>query len=254
MKKYITFIFLLLVTTIFLLSRQSKNEDFTNNNIETLAIMLQTSAGSVSYEKSSSGEWPTGDYVFNSERSYCENGSSIMWDSTNNMPVITTRYADKCFIYFDIQSESYVYWSTTEGGSGTIYAADAYPSGAKDSYTSLGLSQPGKFIKTTLNGGNATKHEACLYYNNNIFCLEANYWTGTIGTQSETEGINTKNKLKDDMETALGTSATSCTSDTTTARCFFDSGMCNVNFDGRGYCSVSSNLCHVSANDTAYCN
>ena len=63
--------------------------------------MLEDGVGTKSYEKSSVGTWPSNAYVFNEERSYCENGGSITWDDNERIASLETRYAEKCFVYFD---------------------------------------------------------------------------------------------------------------------------------------------------------
>ena len=68
---------------------------------ELLSMMLETSAGSGEYQKTSASAWPTEGYVFNETLSKCEKGSSLSWDSTKNKVVMMGNVSDKCYVYFD---------------------------------------------------------------------------------------------------------------------------------------------------------
>ena len=99
------------------------------------------------------------------------------------------------------------------------------------------------------------EHEACLYYNNHEFCFGANYWEGTIGVNDSAAGLATKNKLQADMETALGTSASGCSSLGSHASCNFGDFDCRAESDGYVSCRsyVSNARCGVRSDGTAYC-
>ncbi len=105
------------------------------------------------------------------------------------------------------------------------------------------------YIKTT------TEHQVCLYYNNHEFCLNANYWEGTIGVNDSAAGIATMNKLKAEMEIALGTSASSCESGGDSAFCDFGDFYCGANSYGGLSCvsTVSDALCGVYPGGPAVC-
>ena len=51
-------------------------------------MMLETASGSGEYEKTTASEWPTEGYVFNTELSRCENGSTLSCDDENNRSVM----------------------------------------------------------------------------------------------------------------------------------------------------------------------
>ena len=68
---------------------------------ETISMMLETASGSGEYEKTTASEWPTEGYVFNTELSRCENGSTLSWDAENNKVVMSGNVSDKCYVYFD---------------------------------------------------------------------------------------------------------------------------------------------------------
>lgn len=89
------------------------NSMFINKNIENtdiniakeykneLSMMLETASGSGEYEKTTASEWPTDGYIFNTELSKCENGSTLSWDAENNKVVMSGNTSDKCYVYFD---------------------------------------------------------------------------------------------------------------------------------------------------------
>ena len=153
-------------------------------------------------------------------------------------------------------AETYKYWNYGSIGSSATIAANALPAGGVlTTYTSYAA--PKSWIRSTVNGsGTVTKHESCLYYNSKLFCLGANYWTGTIGTTNITEGTNTMNKLKTAMEAALGTTATSCTSNSVSTNCYFGSASfarCYANYAGDVYCNDDSRFARVYSDGRAYC-
>ena len=55
---------------------------------QTISIMLETASESGEYEKTTASKWPTEGYVFNTELSRCENGSTLSWDDENNRSVM----------------------------------------------------------------------------------------------------------------------------------------------------------------------
>ena len=99
--------------------------------------------------------------------------------------------------------------------------------------------------------------EACLYYNNNEFCLGPNYWveTGNGNAQHESaeNGIATKNKLQTAMETTLGTQADSCYSYSNSADCHFGDFNCRAAADGSVYCGDDSGYCEVNGDGSSVC-
>ena len=81
------------------------SETYENKNIKNdsnmLSMMLETSAGSGEYKKTSASAWPMEGYVFNENLSRCEQGSSLSWDSTKNTVIMKGNITDKCYVYFD---------------------------------------------------------------------------------------------------------------------------------------------------------
>ena len=100
------------IITIFSLFFVNKSI-FINKNIENtdyniikehkneLSMMLETASGSGEYEKTTASGWPTDGYIFNTELSRCENGSTLSWDAENNKVVMSGNTSDKCYVYFD---------------------------------------------------------------------------------------------------------------------------------------------------------
>ena len=105
--KYIILITILVITTIIYIVNFDKTKKAIDDNQPKImkvnknivSIMLETDNGN--YEKSTSSNWPTEGYVFNSELSRCENGGELSWDDENKKVLMTGNTSDKCYIYFD---------------------------------------------------------------------------------------------------------------------------------------------------------
>ena len=120
----------LLLFVIILYSSRYKNEVYAekgNNQIKkgtSISMMLETKRGSGDYEPSSSSEWPTDGYVFNAERSMCENGGTLSWNDDTNSVVFRIKVSDKCYVYFDKEPGDVTITAnnvpTTYGKLGTI--------------------------------------------------------------------------------------------------------------------------------------
>ena len=101
------FSLVLLLFVIILYGNKYKKQVYTeegNNQIRTgtsISMMLETKRGSGDYEPSNSSEWPKEGYLFNSERSKCENGGTLSWNDETKSVVLTTKVSDKCYVYFD---------------------------------------------------------------------------------------------------------------------------------------------------------
>ena len=111
LKKHLLFIVLfciILFALLFILFNKSNNDIISNNNITNnannsmFAIMLETEAGSGTYEKSVSGTWPGDGFIFNDNLSVCENGSELSWNEELGAISLKTNIADKCYVYFDM--------------------------------------------------------------------------------------------------------------------------------------------------------
>jgi hypothetical protein len=102
------FSLILILFVIILYGNKYKKQVYTeegNNQIRTgtnISMMLETKAGSGDYELSTSSKWPTKGYIFNAERSKCENGGTLSWNDETKSVVLTTKVSNKCYVYFDI--------------------------------------------------------------------------------------------------------------------------------------------------------
>ena len=127
--------FILVIVVVVLYSSKYKKQVYVeegNNQIRTgtsISMMLETKYNSGNYEPSSSSEWPTDGYTFNSERSKCENGGTLSWNEETNSVVLTTRFSDKCFVYFDVEPPDVYITSpnlpTTYGKLGAITCSNS---------------------------------------------------------------------------------------------------------------------------------
>lgn len=124
MKKHILIsgILLVLVCSLVVYKSLSKNNEpiDINKNISelhnnTVAVMVETDANTGVYEQLATSDWPTDGYVFNSEKSYCENGSEIIWNDATNSLNVSINKSDKCYVYFDKQSVEPVTDEPVEG-------------------------------------------------------------------------------------------------------------------------------------------
>lgn len=71
------------------------------SDLDVMAIMIKGS-GSNTYKSSSSSAVPKGSYLLNYEKTYCENGGSVLnYNSSTGKISISTLGADKCYLYFD---------------------------------------------------------------------------------------------------------------------------------------------------------
>ena len=107
MKK-VVFVCTLIIVNILIINYYShnyqnnavSNQKITTNN--ALTMMLETDMDSNEYIVATSNEWPTEGYKFNEELSYCELGSTIIWNEDNKTISLKTNISDKCYIYFDV--------------------------------------------------------------------------------------------------------------------------------------------------------
>ena len=107
MKK-VVFVCTLIIVNILIINYYShnyqnnavSNQKITTNN--ALTMMLETDMDSNEYMVATSNEWPTDGYKFNEELSYCELGSTIIWNEDNKTISLKTNISDTCYIYFDV--------------------------------------------------------------------------------------------------------------------------------------------------------
>ena len=158
MKKLIMSITILLFCLCLLtynFYNDSSIDDTSINNIKPqnmLSIMLESSAGSGNYEMSTLNSWPTDGYVFNSELSKCENGSTLSWDKTNKMVKFIGNISDKCYVYFDVDTSmslaEYVVsqYTGTQGVNGIYYHDANLTNGAGDNSYRYAGANPNNYV------------------------------------------------------------------------------------------------------------
>ena len=112
-KKIIVLISCVFVTCLVIIFAYNKSfnknrhieeikENSSNKVPGMVSIMLETGLDTNKYELSSSNEYPTNNYEFNSVKSKCENGGTLTWNDATNKLVLKTSLSDKCYAYFDV--------------------------------------------------------------------------------------------------------------------------------------------------------
>ena len=86
---------LMVFTLLFFAFNKQRNVVIIDN--ASIAIMLETEPGV--YTKSQSNNWPSDEeHVFDSEKSYCSHGGTLIWKMTTMY--IESKGNDKCYAYF----------------------------------------------------------------------------------------------------------------------------------------------------------
>ena len=182
---------ILLIFVLLLYSSRYKKEVYVeeeNNQVRTgtsISMMLETKRGSGNYEPSTSSEWPTEGYIFNAERSKCENGGTLSWNDETNSVVLTTRLSDKCFVYFDKVPDVSITTSsipTTYGKLGSLNCSNSTAI-YNQQYNRVEISQiNGDYTSCTLNYTDSTSKVKL-----------ATYITGLAGTTQGTGQVKNEN-------------------------------------------------------------
>ena len=205
------FSLILLLFVIILYGNKYKKQVYTeegNNQIRTgtsISMMLETKRGSGNYEPSTSSEWPTEGYIFNAERSKCENGGTLSWNDETNSVVLTTKFSDKCFVYFDREPADVTITTnnvpTTYGKLGAITCSNSDAT-YNQQYNRIEVSN--------IN----TKYENCtLNYTDSISKVNlATYITGLAGTTQGTGQVVNETANVPDYSRAVAISESSYTS------------------------------------------
>ncbi len=183
---------------------ENKESKKVNNNM--LSMMLETSAGSGEYQKTSASAWPTEGYVFNETLSKCEKGSSLSWDSTKNTVVMMGNNADRCYVYFDIKPLEYLVdhiksLYTTQGSNNLYLHDNSLTNGAEDnSYRYAGSSDTtNNFICFGYDSTDGSCPTDNLYriigvFDNQIKLIKYDYANSNLlGTDGDYEGSSTPN-------------------------------------------------------------
>ena len=125
---------ILVVDNSKVINKEANNKIKVNNNL--LSMMLETEANSGKYEMTTSSSWPTDGYVFNSELSKCENGSTLSWDDANKQVVFNGNVTDKCYVFFDkgftLTSFVISQYTGTQGENNIYYHDSNLTNGAGD--------------------------------------------------------------------------------------------------------------------------
>lgn len=97
------------------------------NNFGVISLMLETAANSGEYEVSDLSNWPTSGYVYNAEKSGCENGGVLIFNESSNKVTIKNNKSDKCYVYFDkeiLTLVNYIKGLYTTQGANNLYYHD----------------------------------------------------------------------------------------------------------------------------------
>ena len=110
-KKYVLFSIVTLVLLVALITSfnyfKTTNtyiDDSVNNQTKItkgISMNLEQTAGAGDYKTVTRSSWPTEGYNFNAELSRCENGSTLSWDDTKKVVIVSGNLSDKCYVYFD---------------------------------------------------------------------------------------------------------------------------------------------------------
>ena len=140
MKKIISIVtFTIIILSVILVNKFTSNnkilEDTSLKDNKMLSMMIEQEDGT--YQESFSNSWPQKGYIFNSLKSGCENGGTLVWNEETNTVQLKTTKSDKCYIYFDIKNyEKYCQYSQKEIlGCNILKAKDntlIYHDGKKD--------------------------------------------------------------------------------------------------------------------------
>lgn len=228
-KILISIVFVIILLTTFVTigfnyfykdNKKESKKDFSDST--KISMFFETEINTGNYVEAVSSSWPTDGYIFNKNMSYCENDSTLKWQ--NNKIVVKAYVKDKCYVYFDKALTNY--WNIFPSSS-SAYISPNLPPNYYTSFEDMAANS-GQFatvplyIKTIVGMDN----QVCLFYNNNEFCIGPNYW--------DTNAATTLNKLQADMETSLGTSASSCSG----VGCTFGNNACYSTSNGQVYCET----------------
>ena len=154
MRKFIVIVVVALVlcgASFYVYKAGNVSKTYENNETKKvdnnmLSMMLETSAGSGEYQKTSASAWPTEGYIFNSSLSRCKNNSRLSWDSDKKQVLFEGNTKDDCYVYFDktITLVDYVkaQYTGTQGENNLYLHDSSLTNGAGDnSYRYAGSSE-----------------------------------------------------------------------------------------------------------------
>ena len=100
-KVVISFLIIGVITSLGIIGSKYFNKDKKLDSDKTsISYYVETGEGTGVYEKQDGTTWPEG-YVLNEEKSSCDNGSTLSWDSETNSVVVTANMEDSCKVYMD---------------------------------------------------------------------------------------------------------------------------------------------------------
>ena len=185
MKKYRKIVVIIslfiLVFASFIIANSNKNleTEEIKNTVKIskgISMNLEQTAGAGDYKTVTQSSWPTEGYIFNSELSRCENGSTLSWDNTKKVVIVSGNLSDKCYVYFDIYVPTLVEYITSlysgiQGENAIYHHNNTLANGAKDnSYRYAG----GDFKLT--NAGKSTGASMIIGYNDSATDALINFY------------------------------------------------------------------------------
>ena len=154
MKRKLLFCLIVLIMGCYVFSLDKKydvdnivkDNIIKNNNM--ISMMLEQNSGAGDYLQVAQSNWPTEGYIFNKERSGCENGGELSWDDTRKTVVMMGNISDKCYVYFDREENKVLLvdyvkslYTGTQGENSIYYHDSNLANGANDnSYRFAGAS------------------------------------------------------------------------------------------------------------------
>lgn len=81
--------------------KENKELKEDTKNLTTYAFMIETGENTNSYVLSNQTEWQSENYEFNSDKSYCTNGTKPSMDQNGNVTVSNITKPTGCYLYFD---------------------------------------------------------------------------------------------------------------------------------------------------------
>ncbi len=104
MKRKITLtliIFLIGIISLIILAKDKKiiKNNINNKNINFISMMVEDEEGD--YIEQKDINFPKDNYLFNPEKSGCENGGTLSWNEEKGKVEASLLTSDKCYAYFD---------------------------------------------------------------------------------------------------------------------------------------------------------
>ena len=170
-----------------------KSESVPSNN--RLSIMLETGRNTGTYKPSSDSAWPTMNYAFNEDLSYCENESTLTWNDDEKTISLKGNKSDKCYMYFDkiITLAEYVkaQYTGTQGDNNMHYHDGTLENGAKDNSYRYAGDTPHNFVCFGYDSTDGTCPTDYLYriigvFDNQVKLIKYDYAKSTLlGTDGD---------------------------------------------------------------------